>query len=84
MAWHNRYKLGKASKKDKWRIIACSMASNKSVGLVHVTIWKKKEIKSLLINEKYEAAAFYSLNLAMKLDYYEYISRVVQLVISFD
>ena len=45
---------------------------------------KKKEIESLLITKKYEAVAFYSLNLAMKLDYYEYISRVVQLVISFD
>ena len=32
-AWYNRYKQRKASKKDRWRIIAYSMASNKSVAL---------------------------------------------------
>ena len=29
-------------KNDRWKISACSMASNKSVGLVYVKRWKKR------------------------------------------
>ena len=36
-AWYNKYEQQKESKKNRCRIIACSIASSKSVGLVHVT-----------------------------------------------
>ena len=42
VAWRNKYKQRKASKKDRWRITAPSMASNKMVGLVPVRKWKKR------------------------------------------
>ena len=47
-------------KTDIWKIAACSISSNKSEILVYVRRWKKKL-----------AAAFYSLNFSIKLDYCE-------------
>ena len=42
MAWYDRYKEEKASKKGRPRIVACSMVSNNRVGKVRVTRQKKK------------------------------------------
>ena len=47
MSWYNRYKYHKVCKiKDRQIVIPCSMASNKSVGLVHIKRQKKKQIHS--------------------------------------
>ena len=74
MASYNKYKQHKACKKDRQIIIACSMTSKKSMGLVHVTRRKKKKAESFLIDEELHkvAVVFYSLNLTINLDKCKY------------
>ena len=52
VAWRNRYKQRRAYRKDigKQIINACSMASNKMVGLMHARGWKKR-IKLIFIDK---------------------------------
>ena len=50
-AWYNRYPQHKTYKKDRWRITACSMGSEKSVGFMCAKRLKQ-EVELFFINEK--------------------------------